>query len=306
MIKLLRQRLQRALLVILGVSLFSFMIVHLTGDPAILMLPPDATVEQVEQFREAVGFNDPLWQQYLRWLTNAVRGDFGFSLRHQQPALTLILERMPATIELTLAALAVSLLVGIPLGVWTASKRNTFAASIGSIFGLLGQSLPAFWMALMLQLFFGLIVPIFPLTGRGSFSQLVMPAITLGMYTTATIMRLLQAHMVEVLQQDYIRTARSKGLSQALVVFKHALRNALLPVVTIIGLQLGTLLGGAVITESIFAWPGVGRLLVQAINNRDIPLVQAGVFVLAVCIVIINLCTDVLYTWLDPRIRLES
>ncbi len=306
MIKLLRQRLQRALLVILGVSLFSFMIVHLTGDPAILMLPPDATVEQVEQFREAVGFNDPLWQQYLRWLTNAVRGDFGFSLRHQQPALTLILERMPATIELTLAALAVSLLVGIPLGVWTASKRNTFAASIGSIFGLLGQSLPAFWMALMLQLFFGLIVPIFPLTGRGSFSQLVMPAITLGVYTTATIMRLLQAHMVEVLQQDYIRTARSKGLSQALVVFKHALRNALLPVVTIIGLQLGTLLGGAVITESIFAWPGVGRLLVQAINNRDIPLVQAGVFVLAVCIVIINLCTDVLYTWLDPRIRLES
>lgn len=306
MVSLLWRRLQRALLVILGVSLFAFMIVHLTGDPAALMLPFDATAEQVEEFRQAMGFNDPLWQQYLRWLSKAIRGDFGLSLRHQQAALTLILERMPATIELTVAALAVALFTGIPLGVWTASKRNSLGAYAGSVFGMLGQSMPVFWLALMLQLLFGLVIPIFPLTGRGSLSQLVMPAIALGMYSTATIMRLLKSHMVEVLQQDYIRTARSKGLSQALVTFKHALRNALLPVVTIVGLQLGTLLGGAVITESIFAWPGVGRLLVQAINNRDIPLVQAGVFVLAVSIVIINLVTDVLYTWLDPRIRLEN
>lgn len=306
MLNLLWQRLKRALLVILGVSLFAFMIVHLTGDPAILMLPPDATLEQVEEFREAMGFNDPLWKQYLRWLANAARGDFGLSLRHQQPALSLILERMPATVELTIAALVVALLVGIPLGVWTGSRGNSAAAFMGSVFGLLGQSMPVFWLALMLQLFLGLVIPIFPLTGRGSFSQLVMPAVALGMYTTATIMRLLKAHMVEVLQQDYVRTARSKGLSSTRVVFKHALRNALLPVVTIVGLQLGTLLGGAVITEGIFAWPGVGRLLVQAINNRDIPLVQAGVFVLALCIVTINLLTDVLYTWLDPRIRLES
>ena len=299
-------RLRRSLLVILGVSLCSFMIVHLTGDPATLMLPMDATAEQVDEFRQAMGFNDPLWQQYLRWLNNAVRGDFGLSLRHQQPALTLILERMPATIELTVAALAVALLVGITLGVWTASKKNSLAAHIGSVISMLGQSMPVFWLALMLQLLFGLIIPILPLTGRGSASQLIMPAIALGMYSTAIIMRLLKSNMSEELQQDYIRTARSKGLSRTLVVFKHGLRNALLPVVTIIGLQLGSLLGGAVITESIFAWPGVGRLLVQAINNRDIPLVQAGVFVLAVSIVTINLLTDVLYTWLDPRIRLEG
>ncbi len=305
MLDILWHRLRRALLVILGVSLFAFMIVHLTGDPAVLMLPPDATIEQVEEFRQAMGFNDPLWQQYLRWLSKAVRGDFGLSLRHQQPALALIAERMPATVELTVAALLVALLLGIPLGVWTGSKGNSLPSFLGSIFGLLGQSMPVFWLALMLQLLFGLIIPIFPLTGRGTISQLVMPAIALGLYTTATIMRLLQSQMGEVLQQDYIRTARSKGLSYTRVVFKHALRNALLPVVTIVGLQLGTLLGGAVITESIFAWPGVGRLLVQAINNRDIPLVQAGVFVLAIGIVTINLVTDLLYTWLDPRIRLQ-
>lgn len=303
---LLWRRLWRSLLVILGVSLFSFMIVHLTGDPATLMLPLDATAEQVDEFRQVMGFNDPLWQQYLRWLSKAVRGDFGHSLRHQQPALTLILERMPATVELTLAALTVAMLAGIPLGVWAASRRNSFAAYAGAVFSMLGQSMPVFWLALMLQLLFGLVIPVLPLTGRGSFGQLIMPAIALGMYSTATIMRLLKSNMSEVLQQDYIRTARSKGLSRTLVVFKHALRNALLPVVTIIGLQLGSLLGGAVITESIFAWPGVGRLLVQAINNRDIPLVQAGVFVLAVSIVTINLLTDVLYTWLDPRIRLEG
>lgn len=306
MLQLLRSRLRRALLVILGVSLFAFMIVHLTGDPATLMLPLDATSEEVEAFREAMGLNDPLWQQYLRWLGRAVRGDFGLSLRHQQPALTLILERMPATIELTLAALGVAICTGIPLGVWMASRRGSWSAFAGSIFGLLGQAMPVFWLALMLQLVFGLLIPVFPLTGRGSFKQLVMPAIALGFYSTATIMRLLQSHMIEVLQQDYIRTARSKGLSRALVTLKHALRNALLPVVTVIGLQLGVLLGGAVITENIFAWPGVGRLLVQAINNRDIPLVQAGVFVIAVSIVIINLITDLLYTWLDPRIRLEG
>lgn len=304
--KLLWRRLRRALLVILGVSFCAFMIVHLTGDPAALMLPLDATSAEVEVLRTSLGLDAPLWQQYARWLSKAVRGDFGLSLRHQQPALTLILERMPATIELTLAALTVALTIGIPLGVWTASRRKGFSAQIGSVFGMLGQSMPVFWLALMLQLVFGLLIPIFPLTGRGSFSQLVMPAIALGMYSTTTIMRLLQAHMAGVMQQDYIRTARSKGLSMSLVTFKHALRNALLPVVTIVGLQLGVLLGGAVITENIFAWPGVGRLLVQAINNRDIPLVQAGVFILAVCIVLINCLTDLLYTWLDPRIRLEG
>lgn len=306
MFKLLARRLWRSLLVILGVSVCAFMIIHLSGDPASLMLPLDATAEQAAQFRQAMGFNDPLWQQYLRWLGKALRGDFGLSLRHQQSALKLILERMPATIELTLAALAVAMFFGISLGSWTAGRKQGLGVHLASLFGMLGQSMPVFWLALMLQLLFGLIIPILPLTGRGSFNQLVMPALALGMYSTATIMRLLNSNMLEVLQQDYIRTAQAKGLSKAVVVFKHALRNALLPVVTIVGLQLGTLLGGAVITESIFAWPGVGRLLVQAINNRDIPLVQAGVFVLAVSIVVINLVTDLLYTWLDPRIRLES
>lgn len=304
--RLLWKRLKRSILVILGVSMLAFLFVHLSGDPAALMLPLDASPEQVATLRHSLGLDDPLWLQYLRFMQQAVTGDFGMSIRHKQPALGLILERLPATLELSVASLAISLLIAVPLGVWTATNRRSLGDHAGTLLGVFGQSMPVFWIALMLQLVFGLLVPILPISGRGSLTQLILPALSLGMYSTATIMRLLKSNMVEVLQQDYVRTARAKGLSQKLVTIKHALRNALLPVVTVVGMQIGVLLGGAVITESIFAWPGVGRLMVQAINNRDIPLVQAGVFVLAIGIVLINLATDLIYTWLDPRIRLDG
>lgn len=304
--RFLLKRAMRCLLVIFGVSILAFLLVHLTGDPVALMLPLDATPEQAAAFRTTMGYDDPIWQQYLRFMQQAVMGNFGLSLRHAQPALRLILERMPATLELAAASLAVSLLVAIPLGVLAASRRGSLVAHASSLFAILGQSMPVFWLGLLLQLLFGLVIPVLPITGRGAISQLILPAITLGMYSTATTMRLLRSSMAEVFQQDFIRTARAKGLPGRVVTIKHALRNALLPVTTVIGMQIGTLIGGAVIAENIFAWPGVGRLLVQAINNRDLPLVQAGVFVLAMGIVTINFCTDLLYTWLDPRIRLNS
>lgn len=300
------RRLRRNLLVILGVSVFTFLLVHLSGDPTNLMLPMDASAEQVTAFRSAMGYDAPLWQQYIGFLRRALMGDFGASLRHQQPALRLVLERLPATLELAGAALAISLLIAIPLGALTAHRRNSWLDHIGSVAAVLGQSMPVFWLGLMMQLIFGLLLALLPVAGHGSIAFLILPACTLGLYSTATTMRVLRSHMTEVLQQDYIRTAEAKGLPNRLVIWKHALRNALLPVITVVGMQIGTLLGGAVIAENIFAWPGVGRLLVQAIYNRDLPLVQAGVFVLAVGIVLINLVTDLLYTWADPRIRLDG
>ncbi len=297
------KRLQQAVLVILGVSVVVFFIMHITGDPASLMLPLDASPEDVAAFRSAMGFDDPLYIQYFRFLRNAVRGDFGLSLRHNQPALRLVLERMPATFQLTAAAMFIAIVIAIPAGVVSATRRYSAADYIGTVAGLWGQSMPVFWLGIMLILLFAVKLPILPASGRGGLSHLVLPAITLGMYSTATIMRLLRSGMVEVLKQDYIKTARAKGLAGKVVIYKHALKNALIPVATVVGLQFGALLGGAVITESIFAWPGVGRLAVQAINGRDIPLVQAVVFIMALTIVTINLMTDIAYTYLDPRIR---
>ncbi|MGI5840178.1 MAG: ABC transporter permease [bacterium] len=297
------KRLQQSILVILGVSVIVFLIMHLTGDPASLMLPLDTSPEDIAAFRSAMGFDDPLYAQYFRFLKNAVRGDFGLSLRHNQPALHLVLERLPATIELTAAAMLIALVVAIPTGVVAATRRYSAADYIGTVAGLWGQSMPVFWLGIMLILLFAVKLPLFPPSGRGGLSHLVLPAVTLGMYSTATIMRLLRSGMVEVLKQDYIKTARAKGLAGKVVIYKHALKNALIPVATVVGLQFGALLGGAVIAESIFAWPGVGRLAVQAINGRDMPLVQAVVFVMALTIVLINLLTDIAYTYLDPRIR---
>jgi len=297
------KRLQQAVLVILGVSVVVFFIMHITGDPAALMLPLDASPEDVAAFRSAMGFDDPLYIQYFRFLRNAVHGDFGLSLRHHQPALRLVLERMPATFQLTAAAMFIAIVIAIPAGVVSATRRYSAADYVSTVAGLWGQSMPVFWLGIMLILIFAVKLPILPASGKGGLSHLILPAITLGMYSTATIMRLLRSGMMEVLKQDYIKTARAKGLAGKVVIYKHALKNALIPVATVVGLQFGALLGGAVITETIFAWPGVGRLAVQAINGRDIPLVQAVVFIMALTIVAINLLTDIAYTYLDPRIR---
>jgi len=299
------RRLAQSVLVLLGVSFVVFLILYLTGDPALVLLPPDATAEDVREFRARMGFNDPFIVQYGRFLGGALRGDFGQSVRHGEPAFHLVLERLPATFELSGAALLVALLLAIPAGVISAVRRNTVTDYVATVVALLGQSMPTFWLGIMLILIFSVQFNVLPSSGRGGIEHLLLPALTLGLFTTARITRLTRSGMLEVLNQDYIRTARAKGVSGQPVVWKHAFKNAAIPIVTIVGIELGTLLGGSVITETIFAWPGVGRLSVQAIYNRDYPVVQAAVFLLASTFVLVNLVVDLLYTYLDPRIRLR-
>jgi peptide/nickel transport system permease protein len=301
---LLRRFLQ-SLLVLLGVSFVVFGILFLTGDPVLVLLPPDASAEDVAKFRESMGFNDPFFVQYGRFLLGALRGDFGQSIRHGEPAFDLVMERMPATFGLSGAALAIALCLAIPAGIVSAVRRNSVLDYISTVVALLGQSMPTFWLGIMLILLFSVQLNLLPSSGRGGWQHMLLPAITLGLFTTARITRLTRSGMLEVLSQDYIRTARAKGVANPPVVWKHALKNAAIPIVTIVGIELGTLLGGSVITETIFAWPGVGRLSVQAIYNRDYPVVQAAVFTLAATFVLVNLIVDVLYTYLDPRIRLR-
>jgi ABC-type dipeptide/oligopeptide/nickel transport system permease component len=314
------RRLWQSLLVLFGISLIVFIILHLTGDPAVLLMPPDATKEDIDNFRKIMGFNDPLfirwppwnslnppWRffadtQYGRFLTGAMVGNFGTSFRHQQPALGLVLERMPATIELTLAAMGLAVCVAIPVGILSAVRRNSPVDHAGMVMALLGQSMPVYWLGIMLILLFAVRWNLLPAFGTGSLRHLILPAVTLGAFSMARIARLTRSGMLEALGQEFVRTARAKGVSELRVIVKHALKNAAIPVITIIGLDLGTLLGGAVITETIFAWPGVGRLAVQAIANRDYPVVQAAVFTLASIFVIINFLVDVLYTYVDPRV----
>ena len=298
------KRLLHSIFVLVGISLVVFIILHLTGDPAALLMPMDATPEQVAQFRQEMGFNDPIVVQYWRFFKGTLRGDFGDSFRHSQPALELVMERMPATIQLTLAAMVIALLVAIPVGIISAIRRNSLLDHIGMTGALLGQSTPVFWLGVMLILIFSVTLQWFPSSGRGELQHLVLPAITLGMFTMARTARMMRSSMLEVLGQEYMKTAKAKGLNPGMVILKHALKNAAIPVVTIIGMELGTLLGGAVITETIFAWPGVGRLAVQAIYNRDYPVVQAAVFILASVFVLVNLVVDLLYTYLDPRVKL--
>jgi peptide/nickel transport system permease protein len=299
------RRLLQSLVVLFGVSFVVFAILFLTGDPALVLLPPDASAEDVRRFREAMGFNDPFFVQYGRFLKGALQGDFGQSVRHGEPAFDLVLERMPATFELAGAALLLALCLAIPAGIVSAVRRNSALDYIATVVALFGQSLPTFWLGIMLILVFSVQFHWLPSSGRGTLQHLILPAITLGLFTTARITRLTRSGMLEVLNQDYIRTARAKGVNDPPLVWKHALKNAAIPIVTIVGIELGTLLGGSVITETIFAWPGVGRLSVQAIANRDYPVVQAAVFLLATTFVVVNLLVDVVYTYLDPRIRLR-
>jgi peptide/nickel transport system permease protein len=297
------RRLLQSLIVLLGVSFVVFFILHLTGDPALVLLPPDASPEDVRRFREAMGFNDPFFVQYGRFLGGALRGDFGQSIRHGESAFHLVAERMPATFELAGAALLLALVLSIPAGIISAVRRNTVLDYVSTVVALLGQSMPTFWLGIMLILLFSVQFHLLPSSGRGTLEHLILPAVTLGLFTTARITRLTRSGMLEVLGQDYIRTARAKGVSNPPVVWKHALKNAAIPIVTIIGIELGTLLGGAVITESIFAWPGMGKLVVDAIFFRDFPVVQTVLILSATIFVAINLVIDVLYTVLDPRIR---
>ncbi len=293
-------------------SVVAFSFVHvLPGDPAILFLGEEATPETLAQFRARLGFDRPLPTQYLEWLARALRGDLGRSLRTNQPVTEAILQRLPVTIELLGAALAVSLAIAIPMGIVSAVKRNSGVDLASTVFALVGFSLPNFWLGLILIYVFALLLRWLPPSGfvplpavADNVRSLILPALTLGTALAALVTRQLRSGMLEVLRQDYVRTAQAKGLSQGVVVGKHALKNALIAVVTVVGLQIGGLLGNTIITESLFALPGVGRLMIDAVFSRDFFIVQGVVLFLAVGYVVSNLIVDVLYSYLDPRIRL--
>jgi peptide/nickel transport system permease protein len=297
------RRLVRAIVVLVGVTFFSFGMIFLTGDPALVVANEQWTEEQLQEFRREMGYDRPWPVQYASFLSRAVRGDFGTSLRHHQPAMGLVLERMPATLQLTVAAMLLSILISFPVGILSAVKRHTIYDHLSMFLALLGQAIPVFWLGVMLVLIFSVQLRWLPVSGRGEWRHLILPATALAMYPLARNTRMIRSSLLEVLGQDYIRTARAKGLAPRVVLFRHALRNALIPVVTLIGLEFGVLLGGAIVTETIFAWPGVGRLIVQAIYSKDFPIVQAAVTVLATSLILINLAMDALYTFLDPRIK---
>ena len=296
------RRLAHSIIVIFGITLVIFIITHLIGDPVNLLLPPEASQTDREVFRSQLGLDQPLHIQYLIFLRDAVKGNFGISFRHGRPALELVIDHLPATLELTVAAMLISILLAIPIGILSSVKPGSLLDRTGMTFALFGQSAPVFWIGIMFILLFGVKLRWFPVSGRGGIENLIMPAMTLGLFSTAAITRLTRSSMLDVLDKEYIRTARIKGLPENRVILKHALKNALIPIVTIVALQFGMMLSGAVITETIFAWPGVGRLAVNAIYNRDYPVVQAAVFVTSVFFIVINFLVDLIYTYIDPRI----
>ncbi|MGQ0570565.1 MAG: ABC transporter permease [Armatimonadota bacterium] len=304
----LARRLAQMLVVVLLVSVVSFGLLFLSGDPTELLLGSAADImsqQQIEEFRRARGFDRPWPVQYLGFLSRAARGDFGDSLRHSRPAFEVIWERVPATLQLGAVAFALSIALGLPLGVLSATRRGSLVDAGAMLLALLGQSVPSFWLGIMLIMVFGVYLHVLPISGRGTWMHLVLPGVTLAAFPLARNARLTRSSVLEVLHQEYVRTARAKGVPELSVVYRHALRNALIPVVTVIGLQLGFLLGGSVIVETIFAWPGVGRAIVQAIGNKDFPVVQAGVTLLALSFVTVNLLVDLFYALLNPRIRYE-
>ncbi len=305
MLQFIARRLLEALVVVFLALTVVFALQFLAGDPVKLFLPTDTTQKEIEEFRERLGFNDPWLVQYARFLRGAFRGDFGNSLRQQEPALALVLHRFPATLSLSGVAMLLALAIAIPVGVISAARRNSWFDHLGIGATVLGQAIPGFWLGLMLIYVFSVWLRVLPTGGRGTWLHFIMPSITLAAFVAARFARLTRSMMLDVLGQDYIRTARAKGLAPLRVLYKHALKNASLPIVTLLALQLGQLLGGAVITETIFAWPGVGRFLVQALLNRDFPVVLVGVFLTAVLFSALNLVADMAYAWLNPRIRYE-
>lgn len=282
-----------------------FFIMRLSGDPTLLFLPPDATQEDIARFRQEKGWDRPLPVQYVDYLADALRGDFGQSLTYSGPALGIVLERLPATLELTGVALLLTILIAVPAGLISAVKPNTLVSRLVMTVALLGQAMPGFWLGVMMILLFSVRLRWLPTGGRDTLLHLVMPAIVLGSWGAAKITRLTRAGMQEVLRDDFIRTARSKGLPERIVLIRHALRNALLPVLSALGLTVGAMLGGAIITETVFAWPGVGRLIVQSVLKRDFPVVQVATVLLAIIFILSNLIVDILYTVVDPRIRYD-
>jgi ABC-type dipeptide/oligopeptide/nickel transport system permease component len=299
----LASRLLRAMVALWLVSTVVFVVMRLSGDPVPLLLPPDAPRSEVFRVRAELGLDRPLPVQYAIFLGNALRGDFGRSLHFREPAVRVVAGYLGATFELGLTAFALAALVALPIGIVSAVRRNSLLDQISMTVALVGQAAPTFFIGILFILVVSLQLGWLPTSGRGDWRNLVLPALTLGAFAMASIARLTRSAMLEVLRADFIRTARAKGVGETLVIVKHALKNAAVPIVTITGLQFGTLLGGAVVTETVFAWPGIGRLAIQSIYNRDYPVVQCTVFISAVLFIVINLLIDVVYGLLDPRVR---
>ena len=296
------RRVGQSILVCLGVAVVTFLLLRIAHDPVYVLLPPESTKDEIETLRKAMGFDRPLPIQFAFFMGRLLQGDFGNSFVMAQPASLLIWERMPATLELSMAGMAIALIVAIPLGVLAAFRRNSLIDTFCTSFAVSGQAMPIFWFGIMLIIIFAVQLRVLPVSGSGTFLHLILPAVTLALNLAPLIMRLTRSRMLDVLNQDYIRTARSKGVVERSVLFRHALRNAAISVVTIIGLQFGRLMGGAVVTETVFAWPGVATLVVSSIYNADFPVVQAATFYLAIFIVAANTLADIVVAWLDPRI----
>lgn len=305
MVQFLARRLLQSVVILWAVASIAFGLTFLSGDPATLMIGDHWTEEQIRNFREYMGFDRPFHEQYLEYLGRVLRGDFGLSVRQQVPVTHLILERFPATLELAAAALLIIVLIAIPVGVISAVRRNTIWDHASMGIALFAQSVPTFWLGMLLILVFGVYLRWLPVSGRDGVLYLVLPAFTLATYSAARNARIVRSSMLDILSDDYIRTAKAKGLAPRYVIFGHALRNALIPVVTMLGLEVGSLLGGALVTETVFAWPGIGRLTIQAIYARDYPLVQGVITFGAIIFVLLNLLVDVSYGFLDPRVRYE-
>lgn len=299
----LARNLVRAVVVLFGISLITFVLSHVLGDPISVLLPLDAPASTRATFRREMGLDRPIGAQYLAFAGDIVRGRFGDSFLVKKPAIALIAERIPRTLLLTAAGMVIAITIAFPLGILAAYRRRSLADSASLAAAVAGAAIPIYWLGLMLQILLGVHLHWLPPSGYGSWRHLVLPAFTLGVFLAPVTMRLVRSGMIEVLNQDYVRTARAKGLPEARVLLRHAFRNMLIPVLTVLGLQFGQLMGGAVITETVFAWPGVASLVVQAIQSSDFPVTQAAVMILAVIILVVNLSVDTVAGTLDPRLR---
>ncbi len=295
----------QAILVLIGVFVLVFLMVRLTGDPTSVMLAREASPEQREAFRESMGFNRPLPIQFVDFVTKAAVGDFGNSLHYRLPALDLVLERLPASLELAFAGLLMAVGIAIPLGLAGGTRPGSWIDTVGRTIGLLGQTVPAYWLALIMIILFAVNLRWLPTSGRSGFLSILMPAFTLALPTMGRLVRLTRSAVMEIMGDDYVRTARSKGLSSSTVFYRHVLRNAAIALVSVIGIQFGYMLGGSVLIENVFSWPGLGKLAYESISNRDFPLVQAIALLTSLIVIFLNFLVDLAYPLIDPRIRYE-
>ncbi len=300
------RQLVQLVVVIVGISMLAFAILHVIGDPVLLLLPQNAGKAEYERYHKLLGLDKPIYVQYWKFASRAVQGDFGKSWYTDTPAFRLVLQRMPPTIYLTLAGLVMALLIALPLGILAALKRHSFVDTLCTVVAVAGQAMPIFWLGIMLIIIFAVRLKVLPASGYGTWQHFLMPAFTLGAFLAPLTMRLVRSGVIEIMNMEYIKTARAKGLGERMVVIKHAFRNACIPVITVLGLQFGQLLGGAIVTETVFAWPGVATLAVESIRNQDFPVVQCAVVLLALIIVSVNFFVDVIVGLIDPRIRVGA